>query len=71
MAQLAHLLVVVEQTAFGIVERHSDEIGVENLTVAIAQQAVMSLFLQFPGNVATTVYDVVGFAILALNHGTA
>ena len=69
--QTAHLLIEVDETAIAVVERHGDEVGLEDLDVFLAQLAVLALLFNLLGDVLHGVDDIARPAGFALCDGIA
>ena len=66
LTELPHVVVEVEEVAFAVIERHGDDVGLEDLHVFRAELAVDALVFDLLGNVAGGVGDIAGLEVLEL-----
>ena len=63
IAELAHVVVHVDEVALAVVERHGDDVGLKDLHVFRAELAVDTLVFDLLGNVAGGVGDIAGLEV--------
>ena len=69
--ELTHLLVHVKQFTVGIVERHGDEVGLEQFLVLVCHVLDVLVFVQLVGDVFCGVYYIMRFSMLLFDNGIA
>ena len=71
LADFTHLLVEVEQVAFGIVERHGNQVGVEHLFVFAGNGLDAATLVRLVSDVLCGIDDVEGLPIFLFHNGIA
>ena len=68
LTQISHLLVHVEQSAVGIVERHGNEVGIEHFLVLVCEVLDVAFLVHLIGNILAGIDNVDGLAVLLLDN---